>query len=158
MLDPRVRAHDWNMLNNREPRGLFKGRGADALRLDNPTKNVIRRDASTTGVMPVTWFNDAGGVTVGVRFRGNYLGRFQRSLGLFTRGLDPDATQPGGVYLRWENPVAISCRARPARSRRGPWKGVLVPGCPGIGRCAGAGWTAPTRTPGSTLCGWQPPT
>ncbi len=106
MLDPRGRAHDWNMLNNAQPRGLFRSRRLSAMRFDNPTHEVVRRDRLAVGLLPVVWFNDAGGVTVGLRSRSNYLGRFERGLGLITRGLDPDATQPGGVYMRWENPVA----------------------------------------------------
>jgi hypothetical protein len=78
----------------------------EAVRFDNPTRNVARRDRQATGLMPVAWFNDAGGVTLGVRSRSNYLGRFERGLVLVTRGVDPDATHPGGVYARWENPVA----------------------------------------------------
>ncbi|HWC72289.1 MAG TPA: M1 family metallopeptidase, partial [Gemmatimonadales bacterium] len=46
MLDPRMQAHDWNALNNREPRGLwpFQSRSRVATRLDNPTRTPIRRD------------------------------------------------------------------------------------------------------------------
>jgi hypothetical protein len=106
LLDPRVRTHDWNMLNNAQPRGLFRGRSLQTVRLDNPTRNVARRDRLAVGLMPVAWFNDAGGVTLGVRSRSNYLGRFERGLILLTRGVDPDAAQPGGVFVRWENPVA----------------------------------------------------
>ena len=105
MLDPRVRTHDWNMLNNAQPRGLLRGRSLRAVRLDNPTRNVAWRDRLATGLMPIAWFNDAGGVTLGVRSRSNYLGRFEQGLILVTRGVDPDATHPGGVYVRWENPV-----------------------------------------------------
>jgi len=106
MLDPRVRAHDWNMMNNAEPRGLFRNRRLTALRFDNPTRDVSRRDRIAQGLMPVVWSNEAGGLTLGLRSRANYLGRFERGLMLVTRGLDPDATHPGGVYVRWENPVA----------------------------------------------------
>jgi hypothetical protein len=106
MLDPRLVAHDWNMLNNREPRGLFRDRGQTALRLDNPTRDVARRDRETAGLMPVAWSNDAGGVTLGLRLRSNYLGRFNRGLFLVSRGLASGATNPGGVYARWENPVS----------------------------------------------------
>ncbi len=105
MLDPRLRAHDWNMLNNREPRGLFRGRGAAAVRLDNPTREVVRRDRVATGLLPVAWSNDAGGVTLALRGRSNYLGRFDQGLFLVSRGLRGSATSPGGVYFRVDNPV-----------------------------------------------------
>jgi hypothetical protein len=105
MLDPRLRAHDWNMLNNREPRGLFRGRGAAVVRLDNPTREVVRRDRVATGLLPVLWSNDAGGVTLALRGRSNYLGRFNRGLFVASRALRGSATSPGGVYFRLENPV-----------------------------------------------------
>jgi hypothetical protein len=105
MLDPRLRAHDWNMLNNREPRGLFRDRALSALRLDNPSRDVARRDREAVGLLPVAWWNDAGGVTLGVRSRSNYLGRFNQGLLLLTRGLRGDATNPGGFYFRLANPV-----------------------------------------------------
>jgi hypothetical protein len=105
MLDPRLRAHDWNMLNNREKRGVW-GRGGVAVRLDNPTQDVARRDQLVSAWLPVAWANDAGGLTLGVRSRENYLGRFERNLFIGSVGLDGNATHRGGVYLRLENPVA----------------------------------------------------
>ena len=106
MLDPRVRAHDWNMLNNAQPRGLFRTRSLTALRFDNPTRDVIRRDRVAQGLMPVAWYNDAGGVTLGLRSRSNYLGRFERGLIVFSRAVKQDSIIPGGIYVRWQNPVA----------------------------------------------------
>jgi hypothetical protein len=106
MLDPKVRAHDWNMLNNAQPRGLFRGRRLIAFRLDNPTRDVVRRDRMAQGLMPVAWYNDAGGVTLGLRSRSNYLGRFERGLLVFSRAIKEDSISPGGIYVRWQNPVA----------------------------------------------------
>ena len=105
MLDPRARAHDWNMLNNAQQRGLF-GRSLAALRFDNPTRDVVRRDRIALGLMPVAWYNDAGGVTLGLRSRSNYLGRFERGLIVFSRAVKQDSIIPGGIYVRWQNPVA----------------------------------------------------
>ncbi|HKC48731.1 MAG TPA: M1 family metallopeptidase [Gemmatimonadales bacterium] len=105
VLDPRVVAHDWNMLNNWEPKGLFRSRGKGELRLDNPTKDVARRDRETTGIMPVAWSNDEGGVTIGVRFRGNYLGRFNRGLFLATQQTRHVTSHPDGIYYRMADPV-----------------------------------------------------
>ncbi|MGH9260784.1 MAG: M1 family aminopeptidase, partial [Acidimicrobiales bacterium] len=65
-LDPRARAHDWNMLNNGEKRGLW-GRGMGELRIDDPFHETQRRDRHVGAFLPVVWFNDFGGVTVGVR-------------------------------------------------------------------------------------------
>ncbi len=103
-LDPRVVAHDWNMLNNWEPKGLFRKRALETVRLDNPTHDVATRDRKSTGVMPVAWSNDASGVVLGVRFRSNYLGRFDRGLFLASQGLE-SGTQQTGLYFRLENPV-----------------------------------------------------
>ncbi len=103
MLDPRMRSHDWNMLNNRERN--FWGRGAVELRLDNPTQDVVRRDKLVDSWLPIAWSNDAGGLTVGLRSRENYLGRFERNLFLWSAGVRGDATSRYGVYARIENPV-----------------------------------------------------
>ncbi len=103
-LDPRALAHDWNALNNREPRA-FSGRGRRSVMFDNPTKNSMRRDRIMTGLLPVGWYNDYGGVTVALRSRENYLGRFEKNLGLLSFGLDPEATHPFGIYGRFGNSV-----------------------------------------------------
>ena len=105
-LDPRIQAHDWNMLNNYEPKGLFHSRGAVALRIDNPTKDVVRRDKTALGVMPVIWSNDVDGVTIGIRTRSNYLGRFDRGLSIVSQGLKGDQGEGRGFYFQTENPVA----------------------------------------------------
>jgi hypothetical protein len=105
MLDPRVVAHDWNMLNNREPKGLFRNRGASELRFDNPTKDVVRRDRATSAILPVAWSNDEGGATIGVRFRGNYLGRFDRALLLVSQNTRHVTSHPDGIYFRMADPV-----------------------------------------------------
>ncbi|HLQ22876.1 MAG TPA: M1 family metallopeptidase, partial [Gemmatimonadales bacterium] len=104
MLDPRVRTHDWNMLNNRE-RG-FWGRGGVEWRLDDPTRDVARRDKLVSAWLPVAWSNDAGGLTLGVRSRENYFGRFERNLFLWSAGLRGGATNRFSVYARIENPIA----------------------------------------------------
>jgi len=104
MLDPRVRTHDYNMLNNRE-RGGLTGRGAWTLRIDNPFQETVRRDGGVRGLLPVVWSNDFGGVTVGLRERANYLGRYDRGLVLGTVATRPGASQALGMYGRWSNPV-----------------------------------------------------
>jgi len=98
MLDPRVRAHDWNMLNNRE-------RQKREWRLDDPTRETARRDRLVSAVLPVAWSNDYGGVTLALRTRDNYLGRFEKNLTLASVGLDGDATHRAGWYMRFANPV-----------------------------------------------------
>jgi hypothetical protein len=108
ILDPRQRAHDWNALNNREKRPWVLGgrRGALATILDNPTRNPARRDRLLAQLLPLAWYNDYGGLTAAVRLRTNYLGRFEQRLGLISYAFDSGATYPGGVYLRYGNPVA----------------------------------------------------
>lgn len=105
MLDPRVLAHDWNMLNNHEKRGVWGSGGRREWKLDNPTRETGRRDRLVSAVLPVAWFNDLGGVTLGVRTRDNYLGRYERRLMLGTVGLREAATHRLGAYFRWSNPV-----------------------------------------------------
>src|SRR5205809_2803788 len=105
-LDPRLRSHDWNALNNTERRGLW-GRGdVGILRLDNPTRETVRRDKLVTAILPVAWFNDYGGLTVGLRTRQNHLGRFEQNLGLGSVATDGEATHRGGFYFRWAHPIA----------------------------------------------------
>jgi hypothetical protein len=105
MLDPRQLAHDWNALNNNERRGLFGSRARSELRFDNPTRNPSRRDKVVTGLLPVAWYNDHGGWSVGLRSRSNYLGRFERNLVVASYGVSPDATHRFGEYARWANPI-----------------------------------------------------
>ena len=106
MLDPRGRTHDYDMLNNREKRSFFGGRAAGELRVDDPTRETARRDKLVTALLPVGWSNDFGGVTLALRTRTNYLGRYQRALSLASV-----ATQGGGgrdrfgFYGRWANPI-----------------------------------------------------
>jgi peptidase M1-like protein len=98
MLDPRLRSHDWNVLNNRERR---KGEW----RLDDPTRETARRDRLVTALLPVVWSNDFGGLTLAMRSRTNYLGRFEKNFGLVSVALASGVTHRGGVYMRFANSV-----------------------------------------------------
>src|SRR3989442_8771566 len=104
MLDPRARAHDYDMLNNREKRGVV-GRGALELRIDDPTRETARRDRVVSAWMPIAWYNDAGGMTLGLRERSNYLGAYDRGLLFGTVATRPDATARFGGYLRFADPI-----------------------------------------------------
>jgi len=97
-LDPRLRTHDWNALNNSERRRR-------AWRLDDPTRETARRDRLVTALLPAGWYNDYGGGTIALRVRENYLGRFEKNVSVVSTGLEPDATHRAGVYARWANPV-----------------------------------------------------
>ncbi len=107
-VDPRVRAHDWNMLNNRKRRGLL-GWGRAPRRyvyLDRLFSQPIRRDRVTVGLAPAVWYNDFSGVVVGARMRSDYLGRFDRSELYYTadtRG-SGSGRQPG-AFARLQNPT-----------------------------------------------------
>jgi hypothetical protein len=103
-LDPRMRAHDWNALNNRERRPLT-GRASRVLIVDNPTRTPTRRDRIVTAALPLFWYNDYGDFTTALRLRESYLGRFEQNLVLVSGGVDPDATDPFDIYVRFANPV-----------------------------------------------------
>lgn len=80
-LDPFTLAHDWNMLNNRYTFSWVPDwlRGPETPKhtyLDTWFSSQASRDQLVVGIMPTIWYNDAGGVTLGIRTRTNYLGRF----------------------------------------------------------------------------------
>jgi hypothetical protein len=115
LLDPLVRSHDWNMLNNRKPIGFSLSRAL----LPVPGTDVyfhryfstrVRRDRLTLGLQPVAWYNDAGGVTLGIRSRDDYLGRFEQNVGLITAstgwGVDDDVRDVD-FWFRARNPVML---------------------------------------------------
>jgi hypothetical protein len=85
IVDPRVRAHDWNMLNNRRPlrfslsRLLVPVPGTDVY-FHRYFSTRSRRDRLTKGIQPTAWYNDAGGVTLGLRVRDDYFGRFEQNV------------------------------------------------------------------------------
>src|SRR5205807_1013822 len=104
VLDPRGRTHDYNLLNNREPRVLV-GRGAWTVRLDDPTRETARRDRLVRAWLPVAWSNSFGGFTIGLRERTNYLGSYDRGLLVAALATGPGATNRFDFYGRWGNPI-----------------------------------------------------
>ena len=115
VLDPRMRTHDWNMLNNRKRFGGFDLRSL----LPPPETDVYfhpyfstrsRRDRLTLGLQPTLWYNDAGGVTLGIRSRDDYLGRFEQNQALVSVatgwGAD-DGIKEVDIFLRARNPVFL---------------------------------------------------
>ena len=117
VLDPRVRTHDWNMLNNARPLGFRPlalvfgpGRTPEPY-IDTYFKGRSRRDRATLGVAPAVWYNDVGGLTFGLRAREDYLGRFEQNRLLVSASTG--LANPGGVTdqkypdfdLRLRNPV-----------------------------------------------------
>jgi peptidase M1-like protein len=115
VLDPRVRTHDWNMLNNRHRLGF----SLSTVTAYPPATEVYfhpyfstrsRRDRMTVGIHPAVWYNDAGGVTLGIRARDDYLGRFEQGVAWLSRstgwGLD-DGVEHFDFLLRARNPVFL---------------------------------------------------
>jgi hypothetical protein len=115
LLDPVVRSHDWNMLNNRKllgfslPQSLAPAPGSDFY-FHRYFSTRSRRDRMTVGLQPVAWYNDAGGVTLGVRSRDDYLGRFEQNVALVTGstgwGVD-GGPRDVDFWLRARNPVFL---------------------------------------------------
>jgi hypothetical protein len=115
VLDPRVRTHDWNMLNNRHKLGV----SLSTVTAYPPGTDVYfhpyfstrsRRDRMTVGLHPTVWYNDAGGITLGLRARDDYLGRFEQGVALLTRstgwGRD-DGVEHLDFFLRAKNLVFL---------------------------------------------------
>lgn len=124
-VDPEGRSHDWNRLDNRKKRGLFGFRPAPrtAVGLDRPFAQPVRRDGLTLGLIPLAWYTDEGGLTLGLRARSDYLGRFQQntlSLSLETRRLANAESRPAGVFGRIRNPVRLY-RPRVSQTLEGYW-------------------------------------
>jgi hypothetical protein len=115
ILDPRVRSHDWNFLNNRKrlgwlsPRSLLPPPGTDWY-IHPYFSTRSRRDRLTVGLQPTVWYNDAGGVTLGIRSRDDYLGRFEQNQALVSLstgwGVDDDVRDVD-IFLRARNPVFL---------------------------------------------------
>jgi hypothetical protein len=117
VLDPRVVSHDWNYTNNRESR-FFDLRDTH-WRLDTFVNTVAARDHAVVSLAPTVWYNDAAELTVGVRLRSNYLGRYNKTTIWVSRGTTGDAKATVGetvdFYARLENPVWLR-RARTTQS------------------------------------------
>jgi hypothetical protein len=115
ILDPFSIAHDWNMLNNQytfswlpdwlrgreEPRHLY---------LDTYFSPQASRDKLMVGIMPTLWYNDAGGATIGLHSRENYLGRFEANdislfCGVRNDGLSNDKLGSCGFSVTLGNPT-----------------------------------------------------
>jgi peptidase M1-like protein len=115
VLDPRVRAHDWNMLNNQKRTVGFLARifGSDR-KIENYFHPYFstrsRRDRLTGGFHPTVWYNDAGGVTVGIRLITDYLGRYEQNQTLLTRSTGwgaEDGVEETDFFFRVRNPVGL---------------------------------------------------
>ncbi|HEX6104647.1 MAG TPA: M1 family metallopeptidase [Gemmatimonadales bacterium] len=150
-IDPGVRSHDWNMLNNRKvlgfslPASLAPAPGADFY-FHPYFSTRVRRERMTVGLHPTLWYNEAGGLTLGVRSRDDYLGRFEQNVTLLSYGTGVGVERDVrdlDFFVRARNPVFLRAphtsqtldlyrvegrfgatarveRARPARTAGGP--------------------------------------
>jgi len=112
VLDPDGVTHDWNMLNNRQRRGLLGWYRApkSAYSIDRLVSTPVYRDRRATTLLPTVWYNDAGGVTAGFQARSNYLGRFNRLT--FRQSMATRlCCERGEAFEQWqlrlENPTAL---------------------------------------------------
>jgi hypothetical protein len=132
-IDPAVQAHDWNMLNNRYRfRFLGKRSPPSHAYLDTWFSEPEARDRVERGLMPLAWYNDAGGLTVGIRSRSNYLGRFNLDQFMLSYGTGAGSdfeTRNVDFFLRVKNPTALRA---PRQSQtfeafkfEGRWGGLL---------------------------------
>jgi hypothetical protein len=87
-LDPRLRTRDWNMLNNAWRRGwLWPSREPKVEHyIDTWFSQRTARDHRTHGWLPTVWYNDAAGITLGLRMRSSYFGRFAQDQFLSSYG------------------------------------------------------------------------
>jgi Peptidase family M1 domain len=112
LLDPRLGTRDWNMLNNLWRRGwLFPVRKPKQEHyLDTWFGERRARDHETEGWLPTAWYNAAAGITLGIRTRQNYFGRFERNLALVSVGTGWESdrdVKDADFFVRLENPVAL---------------------------------------------------
>ncbi len=110
VVDPRARAHDWNLMNNRRRRNVLGWRPPDGptdFHLDRIFSTRVHRGSSSEAILPTAWYNDAGGVMAGVRVRSNYLGRFDQAMAevnVATKDCCADESRAVNFYLRYRNP------------------------------------------------------
>ena len=114
-LDPAVRSHDWNMLNNRKalggflPRALGPPPGTDFY-FHPYFSTRVRRERLTVGLHPTVWYNEAGGLTLGVRSRDDYLGRFEQNVTqlAWSTGVGvEDEVRDLDFFVRARNPMVL---------------------------------------------------
>ncbi len=107
-LDPRVQTGDWNFLNNHKSFGWNQNPERVEPYLDTYFSTRTARDHLTLGLAPEAWYNDAGGVTLGLRSRTDYLGRFEQDVLSITGGTGwgvDDPTRQVDVFARVRNPT-----------------------------------------------------
>jgi hypothetical protein len=143
-LDPGVHTGDWNFLDNHRSFGFFPNRGRVEPYLDTYFSTRTARDHLTQGLAPEAWYNDAGGVTVGLRSRSDYLGRFEQNL----------LSISGGTGWGPDNPlrtVDVFARFRNPTGQRAPGLSQVVEGFSMEGRSGATIAVNTTRRPHRTF-------
>jgi hypothetical protein len=112
-LDPARETMDWNYLNNLEGSHLpfrpLVGTARVEHHLGWGAETPARRDRLVVNWLPLAWYNNAGGVTVGLQSRSNYLGQFDQNEAQVTwpTGLRDG---PGGLGSRWRPDFYLSLK------------------------------------------------
>jgi len=112
VIDPRIRTHDWNMLNNDRKLGFTLEPHRVETKFDTYFSTPSARDRRVDLWAPTAWYTQAGGVLAGLRLRSNYLGRFAENEAWFgynteLGGSNPDGLSDWHLFLRVKNPVAL---------------------------------------------------
>ena len=107
-LDPARQTLDWNYLNNRQGSLLLNlltlGTGPDAVhKLGWSSSAPARRDRVVSNWLPLVWYNDPGGVTVGFQQRTNYMGRYAQNALQLAYGTRQDWPDGFNGYLAIRN-------------------------------------------------------
>jgi hypothetical protein len=117
-LDPARQTMDWNYLNNLEGAHLPFRRSVGVGRRENrfgwSSTTPARRDRLVVNWLPLAWYTDGGGLTLGLQARSNYMGRFELNQLQLTwpvgavRGGDPSPRSRGrpDAFVSLRNPVA----------------------------------------------------
>lgn len=109
-IDPAALSHDWNMTNNQRSFGFLRRRLPAELYLGGWFSQRQRRNRLTTSLAPTAWLNDAGGWTLGLRTRTDYLGRFARNelwLNAST-GWSGESARHLNAWLVIRNPIQLA--------------------------------------------------
>ena len=119
-LDPARQTMDWNYLNNTEGEDPSNGRFGGPATVEQHIgwwgDTPVSRDHLVVHWLPLAWFNDAGGLTLGFQLRSNYLGRFELNQQQFTWPTGALAGSDTTARGRWRPDYYISMR-NPVSSR-----------------------------------------
>ena len=109
-LDRDRQTMDWNYLNNRQGMPVLSlvtgAAGPNSVhRLGWSSTSPARRDRMVHNWLPLVWYNDAGGVTVGFQQKTNYLGRYNQNTLQLANGFGQDFPDGFNGYLSIRNPA-----------------------------------------------------